>query len=151
RAASWRERVSAQAALVTERKVRLAQVKEQMEAARTSNERVTALLEELRGRAERLDVEAHEASASFGETAAHIVLAREALGTAKQRARQAHEELEASRAQLDRVRQILAEREAELKERRQELDALDEQARKHEMSLQRMELEMEHLLANVRE
>src|SRR5690606_32328628 len=69
----------------------------------------------------------------------------------KQRARQAHEELEASRAQLDRVRQILAEREAELKERRQELDALDEQARKHEMSLQRMELEMEHLLANVRE
>src|SRR5690606_38207294 len=34
---------------------------------------------------------------------------------------------------------------------RQELDALDEQARKHEMSLQRMELEMEHLLANVRE
>src|SRR5690606_28191601 len=101
--------------------------------------------------AERLDVEAHEASASFGETAAHIVLAREALGTAKQRARQAHEELEASRAQLDRVRQILAEREAELKERSQELDAQGEQGRQHEMSLQRMELEMEHLLANVRE
>ena len=150
-AASWRERVAAQAALVTERKVRLAQVKEQMEAARTSNERVTALLEELTVRADRLDIEAHEASVSFGETAAHIVLAREALGLAKKHAREAHETLDASRSQLDRVRQILGEREAELKERRQELDALDELSRKHEMSLQRMELEMQHLLSNVRD
>src|SRR5690606_21574052 len=53
RAASWRERVQGQAALVTERKVRLAQVKEQMEAARTSLERVTNLLEELQSRGQR--------------------------------------------------------------------------------------------------
>lgn len=151
RASSWRERVAGQAALVTERKVRLAQVKEQMEAARTSLERVIALLEELEGRGQRLDVEAHEASVSFGETAARIVLSRDARGEAQRAAREAHLGLDESKARLDGIRQVLASRDAELKERRQELDALDEAVRKHEMSLQRMELELEHLLANVRD
>src|SRR5690606_17744883 len=149
RAASWRERVQGQAALVTERKVRLAQVKEQMEAARTSLERVTNLLEELQSRGQRLDVDAHEAAVSIGETAARIVMARDARTTAQNMAREAHEKLEESRAQLENVRQVLASRDVELKERRQELDLLDESARKHEMALQRMELELEHLLANV--
>ncbi|HEU5076985.1 MAG TPA: chromosome segregation protein SMC, partial [Polyangiaceae bacterium] len=151
RAASWRERVQGQAALVTERKVRLAQVKEQMEAARTSHERVTTLLEDLHSRGQRLDVEAHEASVSIGETAARIVLARDARGAAQITAREVHEKLDESRAHLENVRQVLATRDLELKERRQELDLLDESTRKHEMALQRMELELEHLLANVRD
>lgn len=150
-AASWRERVAGQAALVTERKVRLAQVKEQMEAARTSLERVTALIDELTGRGQRLDIEAHEASVTFGETAARIVLARDAQTQAKHRAVEAHVTLDELRKELEQVRHVLAERETELKERRQALDSLDESVRKHEMSLQRMELELEHLLSNIRE
>ncbi len=151
RAQSWRERVAAQAALVTERKVRLAQVKEQMEAARTSHERVTALLDELGDRAQRLNQEAHEGAINAGETAAQIVLAREAQILARQQARTAHERLDEFRAQLEKARHVLGQREAELKERRQELEALDETVRKHEMSLQRMDLELEHLLGNIRD
>ncbi len=43
-AAAWRERVATQLSLVTERKVRLAQVKEQVEAARAALERVATAL-----------------------------------------------------------------------------------------------------------
>ena len=53
-AASWREQVAAQAALVTERKVRLAQVREQAEAARVAGERITTTLSELEARAAKL-------------------------------------------------------------------------------------------------
>src|SRR5690606_40843368 len=60
RAAGWRERVQAQAALVTERKVRLAQVKEQTEAARIALERVTSQLDDLTTRTARLQHRSEE-------------------------------------------------------------------------------------------
>src|SRR5262249_40303838 len=54
-AAAWRERVATQLSLVTERKVRLAQVKEQVEAARAALERVATALVELEARGSKLD------------------------------------------------------------------------------------------------
>jgi len=61
-AAAWRERVATQLSLVTERKVRLAQVKEQVEAARAALERVATALAELEARGTKLDEELNEAS-----------------------------------------------------------------------------------------
>jgi chromosome segregation protein len=150
-ATSWKERVEAQAALVTERKVRLAQVKEQVEAARAASERVSSSIAELLARAARLDEELHEAAHNIGETAARIVLARDARGEAASVARAVHAELEEARAQLEQVRQLLGMREAELKQLRDTLAGLDEDAQRHQMALQRIELEREHLLRNIRE
>src|SRR5690606_4725470 len=66
-------------------------------------------------------------------------------------ARAAHERLDAAREQLESVRQSLSGQEAALKNLRDELEELDARARKHEMAVQRMALEREHLLAGIRE
>jgi chromosome segregation protein len=149
--AGWRERVAAQSSLVTERRVRLAQVKEQLEAARTSHARVEASLAELTTRAQRLNVELDEAAAAYGETAARMLAGREARVEALALAKEAHAELETARLALDQNRQALNAHEAELKTLRDELEELDARARKHEMAVQRIELEREHLLSTVRE
>jgi chromosome segregation protein len=151
RAALWRERVAAQSSLVTERKVRLAQVKEQTEAARSAVERLAAQLEELALREDRLEEDADEAARAFGETAASIVRCREARIVAAAASVEAHDELEAARAELDEVRVTLAEREGALREYRVAQAELDESVREHEMALQRIEIGLEHLLAAVRE
>jgi chromosome segregation protein len=106
---------------------------------------------ELSLRSARLDQEMVESAASFGETAAQIMLAREGRQNASAVARAAHAELEEARSLLDQVRHSLGTREAELKELRDQLDVEDERVRKHEMALQRIELEREHLLSNVRD
>jgi chromosome segregation protein len=150
-AAAWRERVAAQASLVTERRVRLAQVKEQLGAARSGRERVEAGLAEIDARVQRLNQELEEAAAAYGETAARIILAREARIGATERARIAHEALDAARVRLEAVRAALNAQEGELRKQRDELAAFDEAARKHEMAVQRIELEREHLLNGIRE
>ncbi|HEY4104632.1 MAG TPA: chromosome segregation protein SMC, partial [Polyangiaceae bacterium] len=150
-ATSWREQVSAQASLVTERKVRLAQVREQAEAARIAGERIAATLSELEERALKLREESHEASVSYGETAARIMMARESRMSAAERAKVAHAELEETRAGLELVRQTLGAKEAELKGLRDELELVDESLKKHEMAVQRIAIERDHLLNTVRE
>jgi chromosome segregation protein len=150
-ASAWRERVATQLSLVTERKVRLAQVKEQVEAARAALERVQSALGELEARDTKLDEELNEAAAAFGETAARIMLAREQRIEAVQVAKLAHAELDEARALLEQVRQSLAGQESELKSLRDALELLDESVRKHEMAAQRIGLEREHLLTKVRE
>ncbi len=150
-AASRKERAEAQASLVTERKVRLAQVREQAEAAREAGERVAASIGEAGARAAHLEEEMQDAAQAFGETAAQIVVARESRIAATTAAQEAHKELERERQLLEQVRHALGTREAELRGLREELAALDERVRKHEMSLQRIELEREHLLSNVRD
>ncbi|HXK16475.1 MAG TPA: chromosome segregation protein SMC [Polyangiaceae bacterium] len=150
-AAAWRERVATQLSLVTERKVRLAQVKEQVEAARAALERVATALGELEARGTKLDEELNEASAAYGDTAARIMVARELRIEAVQAAKLAHAELDEARTLLEQVRQSLAGQEAELKALRDALELLDEAVRKHEMAAQRIGLEREHLLQNVRE
>jgi chromosome segregation protein len=151
RAAAWRERVAAQAALVTERKVRLAQVKEQMEAARSSSERVASLLEELATRIRRLEVEMDEAATSYGQTAAQLMLSVETKAAADEEAKSAHAELDEARALLDQVRHELGQHENGMREIRSELVVADDGVRRHEMAQQRIELERLHLIDNIRE
>ncbi|HEY6079649.1 MAG TPA: chromosome segregation protein SMC, partial [Polyangiaceae bacterium] len=150
-AAAWRERVATQLSLVTERKVRLAQVKEQVEAARAALERVSGALVELETRAAKLDEELNEASMAYGDTAARIMVAREQRIEALLVAKLAHVELDEARTLLEQVRQSLAGQETDLKSLRDELELLDEAVRRHEMAAQRIALSREHLLANVRE
>ncbi len=150
-AQGWRERVAAQASLVTERRVRLAQVKEQLGAARAGRERVEGSLAELDARVERLNLELLEGAAAYGETAARIMLAREGRIEATARARLAHIALDEARERLDGVRSTLNAQESDLRRQRDELSTHDEEARKHEMAVQRLELEREHLLTGIRE
>jgi chromosome segregation protein len=148
---SWTERVDAQASLVTERKVRLAQVREQIEAQKSAEERVGAAIVEHETRLSRLAEEIHDAARALGETAAEIVIARESRIGSSDHARDAHRELSEARSLLEQVRHALGHREADLKTLRDEAQALDEAARRAEMALQRIELEREHLLANIRD
>lgn len=151
RAASWREKAALQASLVTERKIRLAQVKEQTEATRASLQRIGIQLEELQVRADSLDREAEEAARAVGETAARIMQCRAQRKIASDTSREAHLELESSRAELESVRAALSEREGLLRELRVSQTELDDGAREHQMALQRIEIGLEHLLATVRE
>ena len=150
-AGGWRDRVAAQAALVTERKVRLAQVREQVGAARQSSERVETALAELRERDERLRQELHDAAAAYGETAGEMVRVREDKTLAAEAAKRSHEALDAARQRLDQARQGLSSHEGDLRVLREVLDQRDEAARKHEMALQRIDLERQHLLGSIRE
>ncbi len=151
KAAEWRERVAAQSSLVTERKVRLAQVKEQTEAARSSAARIADQLEELSLRAARLEEDADEAARLIGETGARIYACRQARIAAAATSVDAHAELEVARQELEQMRSLLAEKEGALREYRVSQAELDDAVRNHEMALQRIEIELDHLLSSIRE
>lgn len=150
-AAEWREQVAAQFTMVTERKVRLAQVREQVQAATAALDRINQSLADFDARSQRLLDEGDEAAAAYGETAARLMLAREGRDAARLRARTAHAEFETARIELDTMRQTLAERDHDLRAVREELEVHDTEARDAEMALARVQIEHDHLLASIRE
>ncbi len=150
-AAEWRERVLAQQSVVTDRKVRLARVRERAAAARGTVERLRRSCDELGGRIVRLDQERTEAAIGAGKAAATIMIAREALSAAAAEAHAAQATLQEARRALDEARQGLAGREAGLRELRQELAAITERLRKHELALEKLSIEHTHLIEGVRE
>lgn len=150
-AEQWTLQVNAQSSLVTERKVRLAQVREQLGGARESEARVLAAIDDLSTRGARLDLERTEAAIQHGETAALLWLGREARLVAQRTAKLAHRELGEARDLVEKVRRALGIRDAELKMLRDDLSLLDERVRKAEVALARLGSEREHLLAGVRQ
>jgi chromosome segregation protein len=150
-ATAWRERLSGQAALVTERKVRLAQVREQLDAAGAQLTRLAASIADHEDRLDRVQRDGLEAARSFGDTAALIVMDRERLQAANQVAREAHHGLDEVRRLLEEIRYALGEKEGALRALRADLSLAEETAREHELKLQKLELEREHLLQGVRE
>jgi chromosome segregation protein len=150
-ALGWKERVTAHAALVTERKVRLAQVREKIEGARATLGRLTASIREHEERTLRLEQESLEAADAFGQTAAHMMASRERRAEAENVARVAHRGHDEIRRLLEELRYALGESEARLRSLRGELAAVEETARAHELKLQKLEIERDHLLASVRE
>jgi chromosome segregation protein len=149
-AAGWRERVAGQATLVTERRVRLAQVKEQVEAARSATLRTGSSIAELGQRSQRLESEMHAAAEGFGQTAAQLIANREAIILAQATARDAHAALDQVKQVLEAARRDLSDGEAGLRQLREELELEEQDARKYEMTVQRLELERGHLLDSVR-
>jgi chromosome segregation protein len=150
-AASWRERVVAQSTLVTERRVRLAQVREQSGAAKREAERIQTSLTELEARRGVLEQELTDAAQAYGETAGFLVTTKERRGEAEQNARAEHETLEAARARLEETRLALTAKEAELRVLRDGLEQHDTVCKGHELTLQRIGLERQHLLGSVKE
>jgi chromosome segregation protein len=150
-AADWRERVLGQQSVVTDRKVRLARVRERANAARSTVERLTRSCDELRGRITKLDAEREECARGAGKAAASLLVSRERLTTAVADAQAAHAALSDARRLLDEARQQLAAREGDLRGLRHEVAAATEGVREHEMTLQRLSIEHTHLLEGVRE
>jgi chromosome segregation protein len=150
-ASEWRERVLGQQSVVTERKVRVARVRERATAMRGTVDRLKRSVDELKARIQKLDDERTEAARGAGKAAAAIVTSREKLVVAVAEAHRAHEELTGARQALDEARQALALREADLRGLRQELADAAEKLQKHEMALQKLEIEHNHLVEGVRE
>ncbi|UQA57368.1 chromosome segregation protein SMC [Polyangium aurulentum] len=150
-AAEWRERVLVQQSVVTDRKVRLARVRERASNARSTVERLARSCDELGGRIARLDSDRYDCAKGAGESAATMMIAREKLTLAAARAQAAHASLEAAKRALDEARHTLAVKEADLKGLRQQLAEATEQLRQHEMALARLDIEENHLLEGVRE
>ena len=150
-AAEWRERVLGQQSVVTERKVRLARVRERATAMRGTVERLRRSVDEVKARIARLDDERTESAFGAGKAAASIMLSRESLVGAVAGAQKAHADLTAARQALDDARQALATREADLRGLRQERAEAGERLQKHELALQKLAIEHAHLIEGVRE
>ncbi len=150
-AAVWRDKVAAQSTLVTERRVRLAQVREQAGAAKREVERIETSLAELEQRRTALEQELTDAAQAYGETAGLLVTTRERRGTAQEAARAEHELLEQARARLEATRRELTVKEAGLRLLRDALEQHDAVCKGHELELQRIGLERQHLLGSIRE
>jgi chromosome segregation protein len=149
RAAERKDRADSQAVLVADRRVRLAQIREKLESSRTMLGRVLADVGAKQSRVESLDQGLLEAAAAFGETAGHLVVATEAREVASEAARAAHQRHREAEALRDQIRNALGVREAELRELREQVAAFDEAAHHHQMQLQRIESDHEHLLKDI--
>ncbi|MEZ4295322.1 MAG: chromosome segregation protein SMC [Polyangiaceae bacterium] len=150
-AAEWRERVLGQQSIVTDRKVRLARIRERAQSLRQTVERLAKSCEELRGRIGRLDDERTAAARGAGEAAAKMIRSRETLVEAITRAERIHKLLAHSRQELESARQDLAAREADLRGLRQSVEQATVALRNHELKRERLTIEHTHLVEGVKE
>jgi chromosome segregation protein len=146
-----KQRSADQASRVTERKVRIAQVREQLDAARGALQRLAHDATLSRDRLALVVQEASEAQLQAQETEERLEGIRETLVLAESEALDARRELETVRALLDQVRLGVSHHEGELRQFRTELSEQEERSRQHEMRLQKWSLEKAHLIQNVRE
>jgi chromosome segregation protein len=146
-----RERLDAQRQAVTACKVTLAGTRERLAAGRGTESRLARSADELSERARRLEDEVLTNARAFGETAAHLVGHREALGGALDNAREAEDTLARVRGDFERLRGGLLEREGALKDLRTRVAALRDELGAHEMAQREKQLALEHLLGGVRE
>jgi chromosome segregation protein len=151
RAAGWRERVSAHQQIVTERKIRLARVRERAAGVRGTVERLARSCDELRARIRKLDEERDECARGAGEAAAAMMAGRVSLTVAVAAAHDAQAALVDARRALDEARHALGAREMDLRGLRQELSEATERVREHDMALQRLGIERTHVVEGVRD
>ncbi len=150
-AADWRERVLGQQSVVTDRKVRLARIRERGQSLRQTVDRLAKSCDELRGRIARLDDERNAAARGAGEAAAKIMLSREMLVAAIERAERAHRRLTEARQKLEAARQDLTLRESDLRGLRQSVEQATVALRNHELKRERLTIEHTHLIEGVKE
>ncbi len=149
--ADWRERVLGQQSIVTDRKVRLARIRERLQSVRQTVDRLSRSCDELRGRIVKLDDERTAAARGAGEAAAKMMLSREGLVLGVARAERAHVALAAARTELEAARQELSTREAHLRGLRQSVEQATIELRNHELKRERLSIEHTHLVEGVRE
>ncbi|MFO0662150.1 MAG: hypothetical protein U0165_20300 [Polyangiaceae bacterium] len=146
-----RERVAAHQAMVTEQKVKLARLRERGSAARSTLERLSRSIEELSLRAKRLRDERTEGAKATGAIAAALMAARERQLEGSSLVAEAEQKLAEAKQNFDNARSDLGLREAALQDLRKRSALLSERRAHHEMQVQKLTIEQDHLLTGVAE
>jgi len=150
-AAKWREQAATQLSVVTDRKVRLARVREQVASTRATVERLGRSRDELVARTAKLEEELQQIARQTGETSSRLAGTEEQLDHALASARTAEAALSEARRVFDDARATMGEREAGLKILRTDLARASEKLSALELTLERLTINREHLLGSVRE
>ncbi len=145
------ERVAEQQERCTERKVDFARIREQASSGRATHERLERSIDELTTRADSLEREIVESAAEQGRLAATLFELQSRRLDAMEVARKAHHEFERRRQGLDQARNALAIHEADIKVLRERVEADAEQQRSHQMTLQKLEIDLDHLIGTIAE
>ncbi|MDB4989823.1 MAG: Chromosome partition protein smc, partial [Myxococcaceae bacterium] len=135
-----RSEVERQNAVVTEIRVRAAEARQRVQSDRMALDRVERGLADLALRLTRVETELVSNVEHQGQTAAQVLLDREALGDEVARAKQAEGELSAARARYEERKLLLSGREQNIKELRTKIDrttksATDLAIKERELSL----------------
>lgn len=150
-ASTWRDQVTRQQSVVTERKISLAQLKERATSVRQTVERLGKSVDEMRARSERLEGEQIECALLAGQAAARMLHHRTELVVSIAIARDAAMELAEARDALEGLRAELSSVELDLRELRRAVEAATERLRTHQTNLATLEIQRQHLLDGVRE
>ena len=145
------ELVSVQKEACTERKVEFARFREQANSARATMARLQRALQESNDRNAELEHEFVSLAMEQGRLAAEVMSLRDRMKDAQVAANAAHVDFEKRRRALDDARNAIGSREAKTRSMRDQLDKSLEQQRELEMTLQRLELERQHILDTVSE
>jgi chromosome segregation protein len=151
KSAECKERTVAQTTRVTERRVRLAQVREQLDAARLSMSRIELETQAARTRLERVEHESVDSTEQLERTTQQWTDGQAACVSATEASQLAQRELDEVRQLLDQVRTGLSQHEGVLRQLRVDLAIVDDQSREAEMQVQKLQLERDHLNRNVAE
>ncbi len=149
--ATWRLQLDAARTEVTEHRVRVAGIRERLNASRATLGRLGRSTEELAARTLRLETERTDNAVSFGETAAALFAHSEKRDAALDVARDKNAALVAVRAVFEEHRGELSRRELGLKGLRSKVEEAREVLTKHEIQLREQELTLQHLLEGVAE
>jgi len=149
--ATWRTQLDNARAELTEHRVRIAGIRERLNAAKGTLGRLSRSTDELEARAVRLEAERTTNAISFGETAGALFVHREKCGAALDQAREKNDALVAARAVFEEHRAELTRREMGLKGLRTKVDELRAILAKHELGLREQQITLQHLLESVAE
>jgi chromosome segregation protein len=150
-AATWREKAAAQLSVVTDRKVRLARIREQVASTRGTVERLGRSRDELMARTSKLEEELVQIARQMGESTTRLTTTEEQLLQAVAVAQTTQAALSEARRVFDEARTALGEREAGLKTLRTDLSQAQEKMTTLELTLERLSINREHLLGSVKE
>jgi chromosome segregation protein len=150
-ASSWREQVEARRQIVTERKVRVASVREKLNAARATLGRLSRSTDELAERRRRLEQELLTGAQAIGETAGQLVVHKQKRQRALDHAQSTGAALAGTRGIFEALRGALLEREAKLKDLRTRVEQSRDELATHDMNLREKQMELSHLLEGVAE
>ena len=146
-----RQAVDEQAQIVTSVKVRAAEAKQRAESDRGALQRLERSVAELGDREKRLRGDMEASAHQQGETAAHVVLARETLGETVTLAMRAHEELGELRALYEQAKIELSEREQALVDIRRRIEAGDKELSGLTVRERELAMDLHHLLETMEE
>jgi len=146
-----REKLDEARAELTEHRVTIAGIRERLNGAKGTLNRLARSTDELESRGARLEDERTTNAVSFGETAAALFAHREKLGGALDVAREKNDALVAARGIFEEHRNELTRREMGLKGLRARVEETRAILAKHELGLREQQLTMQHLLEGVAE